>query len=268
MDNFDRASQFLKKAIDEGSIPRYLYKFKSINSHFDELITKKELWFSKPVEFNDPFDCQISADSDCTYHEIVQYLEETTSTRKTSYEIETMAKICFENPAYFNKIINEGIRTKINSSGVCCFSKNKDNILMWSHYASCHSGLCLKFDLLKDEKFFIFPLVVSYKENYPIYNHIKDKDRLIEVIVNTKAKNWEYEDEVRIMKFNYGKYAFNSESLVGITFGAKCPETEVERVIKLTEENNFNNVIFDRARLKEKSYGLEFVNIKTRGNIK
>lgn len=35
------------------------------------------------------------------------------------------------------------------NSNVVCFSRTKDNSLMWSHYAGGHNGICVEFDLKK-----------------------------------------------------------------------------------------------------------------------
>lgn len=33
---------------------------------------------------------------------------------------------------------------------ISCFSKRYDSILMWSHYASSHEGVCIEFDETRD----------------------------------------------------------------------------------------------------------------------
>ena len=38
----------------------------------------------------------------------------------------------------------------LSNSSVACFSKNWSNFLMWSHYASGHSGICLEFEVELD----------------------------------------------------------------------------------------------------------------------
>ena len=35
----------------------------------------------------------------------------------------------------------------LNNSSVACFSQNNTDFLMWSHYASGHTGICLEFEL-------------------------------------------------------------------------------------------------------------------------
>jgi len=44
-------------------------------------------------------------------------------------------------------------RTELQSLekyGVLCFSRSWNNVLMWSHYADRHKGICLGFDVLDE----------------------------------------------------------------------------------------------------------------------
>lgn len=58
---------------------------------------------------------------------------------------------------FFITISLEKIKTKLQrqtekflkSSSAICFSETKDNFLMWSHYATKHTGICLEFTLDK-----------------------------------------------------------------------------------------------------------------------
>jgi hypothetical protein len=45
--------------------------------------------------------------------------------------------------------------------GVLCFSEKYDNILMWSHYAKSHTGLCVEFSR---SQYLRFALKVQYVE--------------------------------------------------------------------------------------------------------
>lgn len=68
-----------------------------------------------------------------------------------------------------NKLQRQTKKFLQNSSAIC-FSEKKDNFLMWSHYASKHSGICLEFSLNKSR----FPfkhvakhhIAENYQENF------------------------------------------------------------------------------------------------------
>ena len=54
------------------------------------------------------------------------------------------------------------------SFGVLCLSERPDDILLWSHYGNCHSGLCLEFDAAGYPDTFPRLRPVTYQEEYPI----------------------------------------------------------------------------------------------------
>ena len=53
------------------------------------------------------------------------------------------------------------------SFGVLCLSKCPDDILLWSHYADSHRGLCLEFDVAGYSEVFPRLHAVKYADAYP-----------------------------------------------------------------------------------------------------
>ena len=53
------------------------------------------------------------------------------------------------------------------SFGVLCLSKCPDDILLWSHYADSHRGLCLEFDVAGYSEVFPRLHAVKYADEYP-----------------------------------------------------------------------------------------------------
>ena len=114
-----------------------IYKYCTINENLFSLLREAYIWFSKPTDFNDPFDCKINGVPPST-----QDLEEL----EDSYMYTRIFKI---TPETLSKIMYSELQGKIDGYGVSCFSKSNDNILMWSHYSEKHTGICLEFN--KDE---------------------------------------------------------------------------------------------------------------------
>lgn len=53
----------------------------------------------------------------------------------------------------------------LNNSSISCFSETNHDFLMWSHYASSHSGICLEFEVTEDEQNnFTIPMVTFWRE--------------------------------------------------------------------------------------------------------
>jgi len=78
--------------------------------------------------------------------------------------------------------------------GILCFSRNWDNILLWSHYAGSHTGICLGFDA-PDE----YGLDVHYQPNVLQIHGPEDvNEGLVLRMLRTKHESWSYEQEVRM----------------------------------------------------------------------
>ena len=102
-----------------------------------------------------------------------------------------------------------------NNTWLCSLSKINDSILMWAHYCYGHKGLCIGLDIEK-----------VLKSTPPLFCSIYLEPHLWEVQyqdiiqrpsggidpwhyqLSTKAKDWEYEREVRLIAENpSGMYA-------------------------------------------------------------
>jgi hypothetical protein len=70
----------------------------------------------------------------------------------------------------------------LKNSYVSCFSKTNNEFLMWSHYASKHSGICLEFSL--DNSSFPF----EYYHRSFEYNNVKNKKRILQWESNTEIR--------------------------------------------------------------------------------
>ena len=87
------------------------------------------------------------------------------------------------------------------SIGILCLSKNGSSLLMWSHYADSYSGAVVKFD--ETHEFVSGHFDVKYSERRPkvdiaSYTDVDEPVPIAELCV--KAKEWEYEKEVRVVR--------------------------------------------------------------------
>lgn len=118
-----------------------------------------KLWFFSPTYFNDPFDCKIypNIPSD---EEFAKYLA-IHAENATPVDYQAI----FEGIRKFGPgLAKRAIDDVMNKSGVKCFTPKDANILMWSHYANSHKGICLEFDTLADPEFFVYTINVVYSE--------------------------------------------------------------------------------------------------------
>lgn len=120
----------------------------------------------------------------------------------------------------FESIIKELHISMGNVIGVSCFSEKPDDMLMWSHYAEKHTGICVEYDFSK--LFTSVPnsllLPVSYTSTRPLLelgklcsvqngdlvqkeNYMKDLLSDILKATITKSLIWNYEHEWRHIVF-------------------------------------------------------------------
>ena len=171
-----------------------------------------------------------------------------------------------KNPdAFLNGYISQ-IRQKYS---VCCFSKSSDILLMWSHYGDKHGGVCLGFDMNKDSDLFSAPINVEYPPEYPDFNFVKDRftkrtGENLQFHFGTKSKDWEYEEEIRIVReipTGFGNnlgiaVPFQKHSLVEVIFGYKTTPKKIEELKELFKQCEYS-ADFKQAKLKEYKFGID-----------
>lgn len=82
---------------------------------------------------------------------------------------------------------------------VLCFSRNWDNLLLWSHYGASHTGICLGFDISESEPGTNYDTDVLYQPNLLQISHPQDVNAdLANRLSRTKHESWSYEQEVRM----------------------------------------------------------------------
>jgi hypothetical protein len=112
--------------------------------------------------------------------------------------------------------------------GLLCFSRNWDNLLMWSHYGASHTGVCLGFDLVDDDgKGHRYDFDVRYQPNVLQLTRPEDiTSDLMGRFLHTKHESWSYEQEVRIfMALN------DPPDEKGLRLAGFGPELELREVI-------------------------------------
>lgn len=124
-------------------------------------LANNQLFFKSPAEFNDPFDSRAY----CFYRGTKkQFVDSIRKVDSISYEqaeaefeldisneiVEKQGEFYYaEYKKLFSKDIIHGDIPKEMYPKICCFSGTCKSILMWSHYADSHRGICLRFRSLK-----------------------------------------------------------------------------------------------------------------------
>jgi len=246
---------FMKEFLPDG-LPDTLYKFSPINANLYKSLKEGYLWHSSPSTFNDPFDC---------YKHLLKF-------EPTDSDIEEFCRRNYQQGedipldlqiAYLQKNPQKLIEAQwrsmddsINGQGICCFAGNFKNTLMWSHYASNHSGICLIFDPHKDIS--LFMVKVRYTDDFVPRNYYTENRIGALIMLSTKSNDWSYEEEYRSISRRPGPNEFNKSMLKGVIFGCKTKRDDIFEVMNTIETADYSNVEYQVAYTETNSFKLGF----------
>lgn len=140
------------------------------------------------------------------------------------------------NPQTINHIIELHTERITEQIGILCLSEEKNDILMWSHYADSHRGICLEFDGYFE--FFANTQEVKYPPLRPRINPFRQSPlEMMEAALLTKAEHWKYEKEWRQVQYckGPGVYRFPPAALTGVILGAQISKDNQEKVLNWVE---------------------------------
>lgn len=203
-----------------------LYKY--VTSDRIDILTKGEIRFTQPFAWNDPFELKPfyqdhkpkniwkQFSSVAKKYEQIDKLDTITEAKFKEYEKEVSN---FEKER--KRITKDEIYNYINRNILgLSLTEDKDNLLMWSHYSSEHSGFVIEFDtdndFFKNNNRYLFKVTCNH--NRPIvkteefatlisgvYSSLgehkklsqKDYKKISEIF--RKSIEWEYEKEWRLL---------------------------------------------------------------------
>ncbi|MEO9476492.1 MAG: DUF2971 domain-containing protein [Cyclobacteriaceae bacterium] len=247
------------------------YSIKPNNAREEYAIRELEkgyIYFSKPEDFNDPYDCFYGlAKPKCDEKKLRKYFQDRFpgSNRKERKE---GAKILASTDGA--EIIKNTEKAVIEKVGVASFTISCGNQMMWSHYSNFHKGLCLGFNPNVDPLYFSHfgvnylskDEIVAYK---PFEYDPTDTEQFQEAImhiVSTKSFNWQEEYERRIIREQSGEYPFPPESLEFVVFGWQSEQKFIDKVRRAISENgNYRNVTIFKMSPSGNVFDLDFLKL-------
>jgi hypothetical protein len=232
-----------------------LYKYKPINQFTLDIIANDRIFYPLPESFNDPFDTK------CSFRN-KSALTQSTNAQKIARAFPD------ENPSDILVFTRTDLTPKIDvfnnmlkNFGILSLAEDAKNILMWSHYAEDHKGICIEFernevnglgDSGKTKK-------VNYTKNYPSLSSKtllskKDTESSLMRVLYTKSESWGYEQEWR-MFMPKGNTVYSVPGRVkSIIFGARASNMDIDTIEKLIKNKN---VVLKKAVLKESEFGIK-----------
>jgi hypothetical protein len=136
------------------------------------------------------------------------------------------------------------------------------NLLLWSHYADSHKGVCVEFDATKLP---ISAFKVHYDNKYPeaIYPNPPDQRAFFPAL--RKSKEWKYEDEFRTIFLDYldvpkndgESLILNGDEILNVYLGAEIDIQLKEKLLSIISKSSFSPKIWV-SNLSESSFSLSF----------
>ena len=259
------------------TLPPKLYKYRNTGELTESIFSNRKLYFAKPLEFNDPFDCGFHVLCggemnqrvfEATAFRMVQERHPELNLAEALEAAEQVGNaICSDHMGEATQMFHEKLAAETDRKvGILSLTERNDDILMWSHYADCHKGICIEFRTDVEPSLFKRAMPVVYSQQYP---HLD----LREVVTNdalrasapwmlTKSSHWEYEKEWRVLDFEAGPgvRSFPAECLSAVILGCHIPKSDKAKVMRWASSLS-SKIAFHQATKSPSHFRLDFERI-------
>ena len=179
---------------------------------------------------------------------------------------------------YTREKYNEYWRELLRKIRVFCVSEHNQSILMWSHYAKYHTGVCFKLRVMSEKD---NPLCAAKKVDYvsdpPSFFRVEEW--IDSIVLNnevafeelyhryplTESEIWSYEDEWRVWApfeedgNSYIDIPIVEGEIDSIYFGVNADPKLVKDLITIAKARRIER--FFRSNKKVKQYGIGYTEI-------
>lgn len=272
------------------------------------------LRWREPKQFNDPFDHQMSFAFPYTQEQfssaiaeeverlvysneapvfieetvlsmIIRMLRERRSVIPKEEVIHTLRQGVEESAQGFQQYqdnINSLITNDLNRSRVLCVSEKNDNVVMWSHYADSHSGVCIRLQCIEQiDNTLLLAKPVNYTDSFPLFpslqEHVKhltgvvpiDFAELLYRVPYIKHEHWRYEREWRVHvpheepenEHGFNDWGENPRVFGAIYLGCRIDPKEAADLMRIVDVRYRHLEIYS-AKPSAKKFKIEFERIK------
>jgi len=252
-----------------------LFKYMPWPGFARETLLEQRIWYSKMSAFNDPFEGKYDIQkglsvhaaialaakykADCDWHEVEEYI-------RSRVLLPGRNSLVLRNE--FETVVRQQVdlaQEQIRNLGVLSLSMVPDSILLWSHYADEHKGICIEFERNIDEDSGILEnsRPVIYSDMYPtpsVDQLVLDPRALTNKVVYTKSHHWAYEKEWRLWKDKGNQKHPLPGPVKSVILGSNWQgsQQDIQRVCRDL------NADLVQAKIVKGRYDIEFETIKHR----
>ena len=253
-----------------------LYKYYSLGSGCKRntlrVLRTQNVWCAARSRLNDPFDCYPAIAFPDTEREMEQALRrrvkalhpKATDSLQESIvqrELPKYFPVTNRRAAKFEKDLDDWLDT----AGVFCATTTPRNLLMWSHYADCHRGLCIGFRSIACHPTTGQRIAhdVRYTKARPQVNPMKKWTRaVIERCVLRKPTEWSYEEEWRLVwDKGPGELQLRRKHITEVVLGCRIADQDRTSILSLVDRELPHARIL-QAKLGSRLYGITLVPLR------
>jgi hypothetical protein len=218
------------------SLSRFLYKYRGFTgqyavSNLHDMIVRSRFRLNAPSSFNDPYEFNVDISLESTQEErlrrFTQLVAEQAPDAAEGRRVQMVTDLMTRPDAEHVKRCQASLERIRHQSGVLCFAGDPRSLLMWSHYAENHEGVCLQFERIRDFPVLGHAVHVDYQEQFPRANWVVDFMKGVGEMLMTKHDGWKYEEECRITSiYDANRYLqVRPDALRAIIFGCRISES-------------------------------------------
>lgn len=240
--------------------PIKLFKYRATDKFFIDSLVKGDIYFARPDELNDPFDCKVDIKN------LISNAAKSLDRANAQKLIELL-----EDEELF-----DSLQYDINRLGICSFSGvfkcDPQQVLMWTHYANNHRGVCIKYEFPKnfvDQEDEIMgcsnvsyepeALTTWFKSSEILPMDFNSEDFIMELakkVLTVKSPSWGYESEIRIIRLKSGTFKIPKSYIKGVCFGLNTSSIDIELIGKIVN-NFYSNVNFFKIKRGNSDFGVD-----------
>jgi hypothetical protein len=249
--------------------PDFIYRFLSSSSEFgpaniENLLRRDSVHLSSRSQFNDVFDCRfhhVLSDDPAAWK---AYQEDVLMRKGRMTRLQARKSITASGQTVVSvkRSIQKSVQREVDRMGVCSFSENIQSATQWAHYGDLHRGVAVE---LRFAPFSVsFPAMpVRYQSEITKLRSPSESIANVFRAAVTKNKDWEYEQEWRIVDPSRAGRSFKlpPNSVSRVILGMNAPRSVEDTIrghLEWRMARRMSTFDIARARRPEDRYGLEF----------
>ena len=241
--------------------PKRLFKYRSLSNETDLArvleILDGHIWAAPRTSFNDPFDCAPRIVADLSRQGVMSMVARSAPNLNRRERRKLVAKMDWRHDREDDRRKAQAqMDETLDSYGIVSLTTRCDDLLMWGHYASQHTGVCIGFEVFAKGSPFSDCFDVTYSHERPeVVVPPRDPDRalLLQKVLLTKADCWSYEAEWRLLRFGgWGHLNYPKTAISSIIFGQRCLGEHEQAIRSHVAERR--DLLLQRAVLDASTY--------------